>query len=193
MPRLSIWLPLNSNVMDGESAMNWRVTSTIEPTIKRRDAFFLFCISIAFGAFPFIVSTPLFVRISAAFFLSLSPLFLFVIVFPNRSLRGIRMLSDGFEYCFQFTATRVIHFEEISMIEAVGIGSSDNDEKDLLLWIYTKHQRVSVFEYDLYRTGLLEKLEKLPGFNRSAISNALSFQPRWRDCLKKKRFVVFSR
>lgn len=103
------------------------------------------------------------------------------------------MLSDGFEYCFQFTSTRVIHFEEISMIEAVGIGLLENEERDFLLWIYTKHQKVSVIEHDLYRTGLLEKLENLPGFNQSAISDAVTYQPRWHDCFKKKRFVVFSR
>lgn len=149
--------------------------------------------SIAFGVFPFVISTPIYVRISAGFFLFAAPIFLFAIIFPKKCLRGIRMFDDGFEYCLQFSTAKIMRFEDITFIEAVGFEAPETGEKDFLLWIYTSCQKVSVVERDLYRTGLLDKLEKFPGFNQSAISAAVNFQPKWRDRFNKKRFVVFSR
>ena len=63
------------------------------------------------------------------------------------------MFDDGFEYCLQFSTAKIMRFEDITLIEAVGFETLETGEKDFLLWIYTSCQKVSVVERDLYRTG----------------------------------------
>ncbi len=173
--------------------MSWKVNSTIEPVIRRRDAFLYFCISIAFALFSFKSETTFYPLASTIFFLLIGLVFLSIVLFPERFMRGIRMLDDGFECAWATKARIFVRFDEISLIEASSFKSSETGERDIVLWIHFKSSTAVVCESDLFRTGLLERLEALPGFDQTQITKAINFESSWYFCFFKKRFVVFVR
>lgn len=173
--------------------MNWKVDSTIEPVIRRRDAFLYFCVSIALASFSFISATTFYTWASTIFFLLIGLVFLFVVLFPERFMRGIRMLDDGFECAWATKARVFVRFDDISLIEASSFESSETGERDIVLWIHSKSSTAVVCESDLFRTGLLERLEAFPGFDQTQITKAINFESSWYFLFFKKKFVVFVR
>jgi len=173
--------------------MNWKVRSTIEPVIARRDAYFYFCLSVAFSAFSFFGSPHLYLLVGGVFFLITGLLFLFVIVFPERSMRGIRILDDGFEYANTFRLRELVQFQDIYLIEASSFESPETGERDIMLRICSASSTVVVFERDLLRTGLLDRLEAISGFDQTRMVEARNIKSNWYDFFSNKYIVVFVR
>ncbi|MBC3881657.1 hypothetical protein H8K35_07830 [Undibacterium sp. LX40W] len=171
--------------------MSWKVLSTIEPIISTSDAYFYLCLSIAFVAFS-VLEANFCTLLAGAFFLITGLFFLFVVIFPERSKRGIRILDDAFEYAQTFKVQKVMRFQDISMIEASSFESSETGERDIMLKISTENSMVIVFEKDLRRTGLLERLEVFFPIDQMEMERARGFERKWYDFLAVKYFVVFA-
>lgn len=173
--------------------MNWKVLSTIEPVVSRRDAYFYFCFSAVFSAFSLLGATHLYLLAGGVLFLIAGSLFLFVIVFPDRSMRGIRILDDGFEFASMFKLRETMQFQDICLIEASSFESPETGEREIMLRIRSASSTVIVFEKDLLRTGLLDRLEEAFEFDQSQMALALNIKRNWYEFFSVKYIAVFVR
>lgn len=165
-------------------------TSTIEPTIKRKDAAIGAIFSLLISLVVFIPFSLIWIYFCSAFFLVLFVIFTCALVFPSRFRRGISIIDGGFIYFSPIGGAQSILFADIQKIEAISRGDGGQGG-DVPFLIHSSTGKVLVLEGDLLRTDLLKKLEALAGFDEAAYSQALGHEPKWLDLIFGKRFDVY--
>jgi hypothetical protein len=137
-------------------------------------------------------SFPAWLALSATFlFLSLALLFLCGICFPASFRRGIQVVADGFQVWRPLRKPSLVRYSEIKSIVAVARGDGENND-ELTFCFGTPNAKLSVYDHDLYVTGVFDQLTQIPGFNQAAFDRASSHEATLRDWLFGRRFSLLS-
>ena len=165
--------------------------ASIRPTIPKRTELVTPIVAIALLDFAAIFLAPAWVAIPSAVFLT-SVIFVFVaaVFSPDRFIKGVKQTDTGFEVYRPLRRPLPVSLSAIHRITAISRGGGENG--DALDFSFNGGSwSVSVEEFDLYASGVIDRLRRLPGFSHTELNRAAEHEASWLDMFIGKKFVIY--
>lgn len=165
--------------------------ASIRPTIPKRKELVMPIAAITLLDVTAIFLAPAWVAIPSALFLtSVICVFVAAIVSPDRFIKGVKQTASGFEVYRPLRRPLTVSLPAIHSITAISRGGGENG--DALDFCFNGDSwTVSVEEFDLYASGVIDRLHQLPGFSRTELNRAAEHQASWLDMFIGKKFVIY--
>jgi len=165
--------------------------ASIRPTIPKRTELVSPIVAITLLDFAAIFLAPTWVAIPSAVFLtSVICVFAAAIVSPGRFIKGVKQTDSGFEVYRPLRRPLSVSLSAIHSIKAISRGGGENG--DALEFSFNGGGwTVSVEEFDLYASGVIDGLRHLPGFSHTELNRATEHEATWLDMFIGKKFVIY--